>query len=96
MEKIQGKYSRNYGMKKFQREHIRPKEVITMKKPEEMTITELKEYVNSLTNEEFEEFERTFDVSQYDEDMDLALLLKGSRLYDYLRYKNGDDITVEL
>lgn len=67
-----------------------------MKKPEDMTIEELRTYVNTLSNEEFEKFEQEFDVYNYDIDLDVTLLLKANRLYDYMNYKKKGDIQIEL
>lgn len=61
-----------------------------------MTIMELKDYANSLTNEEFAKFEEEIDLSQFDVDLDPVQLLNGSRLYDYMNYKRNGDITIEL
>lgn len=61
-----------------------------------MTIFELKDYVNSLSNEEFEQFEKEVDLSEMDSDLEVAQLLSASRLYDYLQYKQKGNITIEL
>ena len=61
-----------------------------------MTIMELKDYANSLTNEEFAKFEVEIDLSQFDVDLAPVQLLNGSRLYDYMNYKRNGDITIEL
>ena len=61
-----------------------------------MTIMELKDYANSLTNEEFAKFEEEIDLSQFDVDLDPVQLLNGSRLYDYMNYKRNGDITIEI
>lgn len=56
-----------------------------------MTIPELKKYVNSLSNEEFAKFEEEFE---HDE-IDVVELLDAARLYDYMQYKHKSDITIE-
>ena len=61
-----------------------------------MTIIELKEYVNGLTNEEFEKFEKETDLSDFDADLEPIMLLTSSRLYDYLKYRDRDKMTVEI
>ena len=61
-----------------------------------MTIMELQEYANSMSNEEFEKFEEEVDLSFYDVDLDPIQLLNASRLYDYLKYKRKEDITIEI
>ncbi len=61
-----------------------------------MTIIELKEYVNNLTNEEFEKFEKEVDLSDFDADLEPIMLLTSSRLYDYLKYRDQDKMTVEM
>lgn len=67
-----------------------------MKDPKEMTIPELVEYVNSLTNEELEKFEADFVCEIADEDLDIIELLSASRLYSYMQYKNKENFSVEL
>ena len=66
-----------------------------MKDPMEMTIVELKEYINAMSNEEIDKFAEEFEVP-YDNDLDVLDLLSSSRLYDYLQYKNGGNATIEL
>lgn len=61
-----------------------------------MTIMELKEYANSMSNEEFAKFEEEVDLCFYDVDLDPIQLLNASRLYDYMQYKKGGDITIEI
>lgn len=61
-----------------------------------MTIIELKEYANSMSNEEFEKFEEEVDLYFYDVDLDPIQLLNASRLYDYMQYKRNGDITIEI
>lgn len=61
-----------------------------------MTIIELKEYVNNLSNEEFEKFEKEVDLSDFDMDLEPIMLLTSSRLYDYLKYRDQDKMTVEM
>ena len=61
-----------------------------------MTIIELREYVNTLSNEEFAKFEAEVDFSDYDSDLEAVNLLTASRLYDYLKYKQNGDVTIEL
>lgn len=60
------------------------------------TIMELKKHVNSLSFEELDKFKQEFDVQEFDEDLDIVTLLEASKLYDYLKYKKGDDLVVEL
>ncbi len=61
-----------------------------------MTIMELREYVNNLSNEEFEKFEKEVDLSEFDADLEPIMLLTSSRLYDYLKYREKENITVEM
>ena len=61
-----------------------------------MTIIELKEYANSMSNEEFEKFENEVDLCFYDVDLDPIQLLNAERLYDYMQYKKKGDITIEI
>ncbi len=61
-----------------------------------MTIIELKEYANSMSNEEFEKFENEVDLCFYDVDLDPIQLLNAARLYDYMQYKKKGDITIEI
>ena len=67
-----------------------------MKDVQGMTIMELTEYANSLTNEEFEKFENEVDLESFDVDLDPISLLKASRLYEYMNYKKNGDITIEM
>ena len=67
-----------------------------MKNPQEMTIPELKDYVNSLSNEELEKFENEFDNEYENEEFDVIELLDGARLYSYMQYKHNGDISIEL
>lgn len=67
-----------------------------MKDISNMTIVELKEYANSLTNEEFEVFENEIDLEAFDGDLDPIMLLNSARLYDYMQYKKKGDIVIEL
>ncbi len=67
-----------------------------MKDITNMTIYELKEYVNAMTNEEFEKFEDEVDLQFMDIDLEPIQLLNASRTYDYLQYKNNGNITIEL
>lgn len=67
-----------------------------MKDPKEMTIVELKEYVNSLEFEELEKFAEEFEIEEMDVDLDVLDLLKASRLYDYLQWRNNGNATIEL
>lgn len=56
--------------------------------PQEMNIFELKEYVNSLSNEELTKF-----ADEYESDeIDVIELLNASRLYDYMQYKGKLEI----
>lgn len=64
--------------------------------PLEMTIVELKEYVNSLSFEELDKLVETLDLSEMDGDLDVLDLLTASRLFDYMKYRNGDNMTIEL
>ena len=68
------------------------KDVSEIKK---MTIMELTDYVNSMSNEEFEKFEEV-DLCFYDVDLEPIQLLKASRLYEYMQYKRNGDITIEI
>ncbi len=61
-----------------------------------MTIMELRDYVNSLSNEDFEKFEKEVDLSEFDADLEPIMLLTSSRLYDYLKYRDKENVTVEM
>lgn len=67
-----------------------------MKDPKDMTIVELKEYVNALEFPELEKFADTFEIEEVDIDLDVLDLLKASRLYDYLQWKEGGNARIEL
>lgn len=67
-----------------------------MKEPKDMTIVELKEYVNGLEFSELEKFADEFDVSEMDFDLDVLDLLSAARLYDFLQWRSGGNATVEL
>lgn len=67
-----------------------------MKDITNMTIYELKDYANAMTNEEFEKFEDEVDLQFMDIDLEPIQLLNASRTYDYLQYKNNGNITIEL
>lgn len=58
------------------------------------TIIEIKEYVNSLSNEELDKFIEEVDFADYDFDLDAMDLLNGSRLYDYLQYAHKGNATI--
>ncbi|MCR4694526.1 MAG: hypothetical protein K5773_04285 [Pseudobutyrivibrio sp.] len=58
------------------------------------TITEVKEYVNSLSNEELDKFIEEVDFADYDFDLDAMDLLSSSRLYDYLQYSHKGNATI--
>ena len=51
-----------------------------MKDIKGMTIFELKEYANSLSNEEFEKFEDEVDLQFFDSDLDPIQLLNAAPL----------------
>lgn len=67
-----------------------------MKDPKEMTIVELRDYVNSLEFEELEKFADEFEIEDIDADLDVLDLLKASRLYDYMQWRNKGNATIEL
>ena len=67
-----------------------------MKDPKEMTIVELKEYVNSLEFEELKKFAEEFEIEDIDVDLDVLDLLNAARLYDYLQWKNNGNAMIEL
>lgn len=67
-----------------------------MKDIKGMTIMELTEYANALSNEEFEKFEEEVDLEDFDVDLDPISLLKASRLYEYMNYKKNGNIEIEL
>lgn len=52
-----------------------------------MTILELREYVNSISNEEISEVVKVFEDS--DTERDPLELLTASRLFDYMKDTNG-------
>ncbi|MDO5382230.1 MAG: hypothetical protein Q4F06_05895 [Eubacteriales bacterium] len=57
-----------------------------------MTISELRKYVNSLSNEELTELSEKYES---DDDLDPVELLDAARLYDYLKFKQGD-VSIEM
>ena len=59
-----------------------------------MTIVELKDYVNSLSNEELDKFVTEVDLQDYDIDLDPMDLLSSSRLYDYVQYSHNGDAVI--
>jgi hypothetical protein len=58
------------------------------------TIMEIKEYVNSLSNEELDKFIEEVDFDEYDFDLGALDLLSSSRLYDYIQYSHNGEATV--
>ena len=62
----------------------------------DMTIVELREYINSLSNEELDKAVAEIDLSEMDGDLDILDLLKASRLYDYMQYKHNGEADIEL
>ena len=66
-----------------------------MKDISEMTILELRDYLNTLSNEELDEIIDTIDLSDLDADLDVMDLLKAPRLYDYMQHRNGGNATIE-
>ena len=69
-----------------------------MKDPKEMTVMELKDYVNSLSVEELVEFTKNFDSDENEalDDMDVIELLDAAKLYDYIKFTQGNDMQIEL
>ena len=65
------------------------------KDPKEMTIVELKEYVNSMEFEELEKFADEFEIEGMDIDLDVLDLLTPPRLYDYLQWRNKGNAMIE-
>ena len=58
------------------------------------TIMEIKEYVNSLSNEELDKFIEEVDFDEYDFDLGALDLLSSSRSYDYIQYSHNGEATV--
>lgn len=58
------------------------------------TILEIKEYVNSLSNEELDKFIDEVDFADYDFDLEATDLLSSSRLYDYIQYSHKGEAAV--
>lgn len=58
------------------------------------TIIEIKEMVNSLSNEELDRFVEEVDFSDYDFDLEALDLLSSSRLYDYIQYCHKGEAVV--
>ncbi len=58
------------------------------------TIVEIKEMVNSLSNEELDKFVEEVDFSDYDFDLEAIDLLSSSRLYDYIQYCHKGEAVV--
>ena len=66
-----------------------------MKSKEElfnMTVLELKEYVNSLSNPEIKEVAEIFEDDEHERDP-LELLAK---LFDYMKYANNGTVDIDL
>lgn len=59
----------------------------------EMTIMELREYVNSLSNPEIKQVAEIFEDDDYERDP--LTLLSASKLFDYMQYANGS-VDIEL
>ena len=60
------------------------------------TLPELKEYFNSLSNEELDKAVAEVDLKDFDLDLEVLDLLTSSRLYDYIQYTHGGNARVEL
>ncbi|MBR5953214.1 MULTISPECIES: hypothetical protein [unclassified Pseudobutyrivibrio] len=58
------------------------------------TIVEIKDYVNSLSNEELDKFIEEVDFADYDFDLEALDLLTSSRLYDYIQYSHGGEAEI--
>lgn len=58
------------------------------------TLMEIKEYVNSLSNEELDKFIDEVDLVDFDIDLDAMDLLTASRLYDYVQYSHKGDAPI--
>lgn len=58
------------------------------------TLMEIKEYVNSLSNEELDKFIDEVDLVDFDIDLDAMDLLTSSRLYDYVQYSHKGDAPI--
>ena len=58
------------------------------------TIIEIKEYVNSLSNEELDKFVAEVDFADYDFDLDAMDLLTSARLYDYIQYSHNGEAEI--
>ena len=67
-----------------------------MKDINSMTIVELRDYTNTLSNEEIGQALLEFDHPAFEEDFDLLSLLKAPKLYDYLQYEHKGNAKVEL
>ena len=66
-----------------------------MKSKEElfnMTVLELKEYVNSLSNPEIKEVAEIFE----DDERDPLELLAAPKLFDYMKYVNNGTVDIDL
>ncbi|MCF0131808.1 MAG: hypothetical protein HUJ71_08750 [Pseudobutyrivibrio sp.] len=61
-----------------------------------MSFFEIKDYANTLSPMEFDEFCKIVDLSEFDDDLEPEQLLTSSKLYDYLKYKKDGEVTIEL
>ena len=62
----------------------------TMKSQEElfnMTVMELREYMNSLSNEEIKQAAEMFEYDEHERDP--LTLLSAPKLFEYMKYANG-------
>lgn len=59
---------------------------------EEMTIQQLRDYVNGLSNEEIDKFVDEFERDE----IDPIELLNASKMYDYLQYKQNGNADIEI
>lgn len=68
-----------------------------MKSKEElfnMTVLELKEYVNSLSNPEIKEVAEIFEDDEHERDP--LELLAAPKLFDYMKYANNGTVDIDL
>ena len=69
-----------------------------MKDPKNMTVLEIKEYINTLDNDQIMEFAKIVnDLDREDmDDMDVLQLLEGAKLYDFLQYRDKGEVQIDL
>ena len=69
-------------------------EMLELKELFNMTVLELKEYVNSLSNPEIKEVAEIFEDDEHERDP--LELLAAPKLFDYMKYANNGTVDIDL